>query len=474
MIKRNWRILFVAFSQLADVTAIILSSLFLYVIDFLGFADFGTSVNFLLAAGLLYLVCYMTISTMMGLHRGSFHLSLRLQNLIMVKSYVLALLLVLTAVTFIKDYYIDRKPLILFIGILINLLLLGRLLLRQLNLYFQKKGYGVHNTLIVGYNQEVDNIINRFVSFPELGYRVKGVVTNKARNTIRSEFPQYRPTRMIDVIVKENIERVFIPSADIISNGHSSLKWISRQHGVKLKVLSPQAEDLLKISRIYDIAGITLYSPPRLNVNKAKCILKRGFDIIGASIVILLFSPILVLTIAAIYIESGRPIFFLQRRASIKGGSEFNFIKFRSMVTNAEEMKEDLRKKNETDGALFKMKNDPRITTVGRFIRKFSIDELPQLFNVLIGNMSLVGPRPLPINDFEEMNEPEEFWEAIKDRASMKPGMTGLWQISGRSDVKFKEMILLDLYYVENHSLLFDLEILFETVPVVLFGRGAY
>jgi lipopolysaccharide/colanic/teichoic acid biosynthesis glycosyltransferase len=149
-------------------------------------------------------------------------------------------------------------------------------------------------------------------------------------------------------------------------------------------------------------------------------------------------------------------------------------MKFRSMIDNADQMKEELLEHNDSDGALFKMKNDPRTTRVGRIIRKLSIDELPQLFNVLKGDMSLVGPRPLPLLDFEKVDETDEFWETIQDRGAVKPGMTGLWQVSGRSDVKFREMILLDLYYVENHSLLFDLEIMFETIPVVLFGKGAY
>jgi len=120
------------------------------------------------------------------------------------------------------------------------------------------------------------------------------------------------------------------------------------------------------------------------------------------------------------------------------------------------------------------MKNDPRVTRIGSFIRRTSIDELPQLFNVLRGDMSLVGPRPLPLSDFDKASESPSFWESIKYRDAVKPGMTGLWQVSGRSEIKFKEMILLDLYYVENQSLLFDIEILFETISVVLFRRGAY
>jgi len=144
------------------------------------------------------------------------------------------------------------------------------------------------------------------------------------------------------------------------------------------------------------------------------------------------------------------------------------------MVEDADKLKDTLLPLNESNGALFKMKKDPRLTKVGKFIRRFSIDELPQLFNVLKGEMSLVGPRPLPLSDYDQVDESPELWEAIKDREKLKPGVTGLWQISGRSHLGFREMVLLDSYYVDNHSILFDLEILFETIPVVLMGRGAY
>jgi lipopolysaccharide/colanic/teichoic acid biosynthesis glycosyltransferase len=170
--------------------------------------------------------------------------------------------------------------------------------------------------------------------------------------------------------------------------------------------------------------------------------------------------------------ESGLPVFFTQERSAIKGGKRFRFIKFKSMVNNADEQRQELDDQNETDGVLFKIKNDPRITRVGKFIRRTSIYELPQLFNVLKGDMSLVGPRPLPIEDLGKSTD--EFWETVKARDAVKTGMTGLWQVSGRSDIKFEDMILLDLYYVQNQTIMFDLEILFDTVPVVLFGRGAY
>jgi lipopolysaccharide/colanic/teichoic acid biosynthesis glycosyltransferase len=144
------------------------------------------------------------------------------------------------------------------------------------------------------------------------------------------------------------------------------------------------------------------------------------------------------------------------------------------MHDEADEQKDDLLGQNETDGALFKIKDDPRLTNIGRFIRRFSLDEVPQFFNVLKGEMSLVGPRPLPARDFTLLQEADHMGGYFRQRANAKPGMTGLWQISGRSDIGFREMVLLDLYYIENQSLLFDIEILAQTLPVVLFGKGAY
>lgn len=432
-----------------------------------------TTDDALLVGFMIFIAAYITIAVMMGLYRGSFHLSLSLQNMIMVRTVILSMLVSLTIVSLINDMYLDRRALIIFFFSLPFLFVMGRVLLRRLNLFFQGLGFGVHNSLIVGYEQDALKIFKRFTSLPELGYKIKGFVVRE-KNSASSLQPQYTFDQFDEVIGSDSIDRVFILSQDMVVNGYAYLKRISENRNIKLKILSPEAEELLKVARIYDIAGITLTTPPRYNVDAIKLFLKRVFDIVLASIAILLFSPIFLLTITAIYLESGRPIFFLQKRSSLKGGKEFYFMKFRSMVDNADQLKEQLLGRNESDGALFKMKDDPRITTVGRFIRKLSIDELPQLFNVLKGDMSLVGPRPLPLTDMENVNESDEFWETIQDRGLVKPGMTGLWQISGRSDVKFREMILLDLYYVENHSLLFDLEIMFETIPVVLFGKGAY
>lgn len=472
LLKRNWKIVFVILSQLADLFAIWLAGGIIFYLKWTETIRYVTPDSNLVIGLAVFSFIYLTIATMFGLYRGSFHLSLRLQNLVTARAFIVSILIAL-ALNSLSQTFVGKKSVITFGLLLPVLLLLGRAILRRINLYFQQLGYGVHNTLIVADNHEAEHLYYRFLTFPELGYRTCGFIVKKKLPT-ESLSPQYLPDELDQIIEKERIDRIFIPTRELSLNGHMYLQSISQQKGIKLKIVSPLAEELLKISRIYDIAGITITSPVRRHIDPLKLFVKRIFDLVVSVVIILILSPIFLITIIAIYLESGRPIFFTQKRSSIKGGKEFNFIKFRSMVTNAEQLRQELLDKNEADGALFKMKNDPRVTKVGRIIRKLSIDELPQLFNVVKGDMSLVGPRPLPRSDFDIANEPDEFWQAIKERAAVKPGMTGLWQISGRSNIKFREMILLDLYYVENHSLMFDLEILFETIPVVLFGRGAY
>jgi lipopolysaccharide/colanic/teichoic acid biosynthesis glycosyltransferase len=275
-------------------------------------------------------------------------------------------------------------------------------------------------------------------------------------------------------IEEEHIERLFVPMVKPVANGFANIVRICMEKKVKLKVISHESEELLRFSRVKDIAGISLYSPPKLLTNELKARVKRVFDVCGSSFLLVLFSPLIALAAVAILIEDGRPVLFRQRRASMKGGRTFEFLKFRSMIKDAEAEQEVMNGLNQTEGGLFLLKGDPRVTRVGRWFRKFSIDELPQLLNVLKGEMSLVGPRPLSMIDLESASPDHDFAGYYYLRDNTRPGITGLWQICGRRDVPFREMVLLDLYYIENQSIIFDLEILFATIPVVLFGRGAY
>jgi exopolysaccharide biosynthesis polyprenyl glycosylphosphotransferase len=195
--------------------------------------------------------------------------------------------------------------------------------------------------------------------------------------------------------------------------------------------------------------------------------LKRVADVVGALVGLAILSPILLSVALLVKLSSPGPILFRQKRV---GTDEkvFAFYKFRSMYEDADERQKELEQQNEADGAVFKIRDDPRVTSVGRFLRRWSIDELPQLVNVLKGEMSLVGPRPLPVRDFLRMEE------SHKRRLGAVPGMTGYWQISGRSELSFEEMVRLDLYYIENWSLSFDLKIILRTLGAVLRHEGAY
>ncbi|MHB8491384.1 MAG: sugar transferase [Solirubrobacteraceae bacterium] len=195
--------------------------------------------------------------------------------------------------------------------------------------------------------------------------------------------------------------------------------------------------------------------------------LKRGFDIVGAALLLVLLSPLLLTIVVAVKLTSRGPVLFRSMRPGI-GQRPFACLKFRTMYVDADERQDELDALNEASGALFKIRDDPRLTPVGGFLRRFSLDELPQLINVLRGDMSLVGPRPLPERDFELLED----WH--RKRYLVLPGMTGLWQVSGRSELDFDELVRLDFMYLERWSLALDLAIIAKTIPAVLTRRGAY
>ncbi len=199
---------------------------------------------------------------------------------------------------------------------------------------------------------------------------------------------------------------------------------------------------------------------------------KRTFDLVTVVIGVILGAPFLLVVAAAIKLQDGGPVLYVSRRTG-RGGRTFGFYKFRSMVVGAEEQRPRLAAQNEADGRLFKMRDDPRVTRLGRFLRTYSIDELPQLLNVLRGDMNLVGPRPLPAEDLDGIASDSEMAYWFDQRSKVNPGITGLWQVSGRSEIGFPEMVRHDIHYIQNWTFWLDLQILVKTVPAVLRGRGA-
>ena len=203
------------------------------------------------------------------------------------------------------------------------------------------------------------------------------------------------------------------------------------------------------------------------NRSKLQQDLKRIFDIVVSLTALVILIPVFVLISLIIIIQEGFPVIYIQKRIGLNK-RRFNMFKFRSMVVDADKMQNKLEAMNEVKGAAFKITNDPRITKFGGFLRKSSLDEIPQFINVLMGSMSIVGPRPLPVRDFKQF-----YKDTHRRRFSAKPGITGLWQVSGRSEIEFEEWMGLDLYYIDNWNLWFDIKLFLRTIIVVLTGGGA-
>ncbi|HEY3268952.1 MAG TPA: sugar transferase [Armatimonadota bacterium] len=230
------------------------------------------------------------------------------------------------------------------------------------------------------------------------------------------------------------------------------------------KRYSPPRSKTVRENPMQDVASSNLHAAP---APRSYAVMKRCLDLTVASLGLVALSPALAAVALAIKLDSRGPVFFRQLRVG-KGHRPFYCLKFRSMTADAEKRREEIAHLNEVDGPVFKIRNDPRVTRVGRVIRKTSIDELPQLINVVRGEMSLVGPRPpLPA-------EVDKYEEWMHRRLDVPPGITCIWQISGRSNVSFEQWMQMDIDYIESCSLVTDVRILLRTVPAVLFGRGAY
>jgi exopolysaccharide biosynthesis polyprenyl glycosylphosphotransferase len=266
------------------------------------------------------------------------------------------------------------------------------------------------------------------------------------------------------ILAEQDVERVIIAPDD--SDADQMLRSIRlvKALGVKVSVLPRLLEVVGSSSTFDDIDGITLLGVRRYGMTKSSERLKRCLDFVGAALGLLALAPLITMLAIAIKLDSRGPVFFRQPRIGRKGKT-FQIVKFRSMVTNAEALKRQLHDRNETHG-LFKIEDDPRITRVGRYIRRRSLDELPQLINVLKGDMSLVGPRPLVPDEDAKI----EGWQ--RRRLVLRPGMTGLWQIFGSSRIPMHEMVKIDYMYGANWSIWLDAKILFRTVPYVISRRG--
>jgi exopolysaccharide biosynthesis polyprenyl glycosylphosphotransferase len=269
------------------------------------------------------------------------------------------------------------------------------------------------------------------------------------------------------VLSSERVDELIIADPDFPQQDAVELVDQCHRRGIRVRLAPSTMEILIHRAEFLPGQSVPLFELGPPVFEGVDFALKRTFDILGSTFLLLLLSPLLLTLTLAVRLTSRGPVLFRSMRRGI-AQRPFACLKFRTMHTDAEERQADLEELNEASGALFKIRDDPRLTTVGRFLRRFSLDELPQLVNVLRGEMSLVGPRPLPERDYEMLED----WH--RKRYLVLPGITGLWQVSGRSELDFDDLVHLDFIYLERWSLALDLTILLKTIPAVISRRGAY
>jgi exopolysaccharide biosynthesis polyprenyl glycosylphosphotransferase len=348
----------------------------------------------------------------------------------------------------------------------------GRVMLRYCLGRIRRRGHNIRYMLILGTNQRAIEFAGSVEAKQELGYRILGFVDEdwpqiarfkEARRTLVCNFgglPEFLRHNVVDEVVSYLPLRSFYEHA-------SQVATLCELHGIILRFNS----DIFGLKTARSHAGefnghhyITSYPGIR---DTWPMMVKRAVDITGSILLRLLLAPLFLVVSLLIKLTSHGPVFFLQERVGYNK-RRFLIYKFRTMHPGAEEMLASLESLNEVSGPVFKIKNDPRVTSLGKFLRRASIDELPQLINVLAADMSLVGPRPLPVRDYQGFNKD---WQ--RRRFSVRPGITCLWQVNGRSSITFEEWMKLDLQYMDEWSLWLDLKILARTIPAVLKGSGA-
>lgn len=341
--------------------------------------------------------------------------------------------------------------------------IIKRLILRKLI----RGGFHNINILIVGASKLGRLVLEEIKKQSHLGFNVVGFLDKHEENFI-GEIPILgRLSDFVAIAQKHFVDEVIVA---IPSEKKAVSELIKQAQKMRLGVrITPKylEEPLLNLDVTY-VGIIPLLTYKESNPHPSEAILKRLFDLAVSLILLILLLPLFIVIAILIKVDSPGPVFFIRKRFRLKAGI-FNFYKFRSMVKGADKLQHRLLEKNEVkDGVIFKMKEDPRMTRVGKFLRKYSLDELPQLWNVLKGDMSIVGPRPLPVEQIEN-----DDLKQLK-RLEIKPGITGLSQVKGRSDLSFSRLVRWDLWYINHWSPGLDIRILLWTIPAVLKRKGAY
>jgi exopolysaccharide biosynthesis polyprenyl glycosylphosphotransferase len=320
--------------------------------------------------------------------------------------------------------------------------------------------------VLVGTGPHIDAVAKALSSGPHPAVELVGSIS-RLGSASGGLSPLGTLSEIGETIMRHRVDEVIVVDPDFPERDLLELVDRAQQRGVRVRIAPSTTEILSHRAEFVPGQSVPLFELRPPVFEGVDFALKRTFDLVVATLLVIVLSPLLIAIAVAIKLGSRGPVLYRSMRPGI-GGVPFACLKFRTMVDDAERRQYDLEEHNEASGALFKMRSDPRRTRVGRALRRFSLDELPQLINVLRGQMSLVGPRPLPQRDYDQLED----WHM--KRYLVMPGMTGLWQVSGRAALGFDDLVRLDFLYLERWSVFLDLTILVKTLPAVIWGRGAY
>jgi exopolysaccharide biosynthesis polyprenyl glycosylphosphotransferase len=363
------------------------------------------------------------------------------------------------------------RVIFIYAGLLsIAILGLSRLIKVSLLRQVRREGIGARRVLVIGAGEVGRTVMRAVVANPEYGFNIIGFLDDHPAKG-ETDIGRFKALGSLDnlanVMEEESIEEVIITLPWQYHRKIIQVMAHCERQNVRARIVPDMFQMTVSHMHVEEIAGVPMIGIKEIGISGLNQLVKRAIDVGSSALALFLFAPLMALVALMIKMDSPGPVLFRQERVG-KNGQRFTLYKFRSMGVGAEEQQDELQDLNEADGPLFKIKDDPRATRLGKWLRRLSLDELPQFYNVLRGEMSLIGPRPpLP-------TEVAQYKEWHKRRLEVSPGLTGLWQVSGRSELTFDEMAMLDIYYIENWSLGLDTKILWQTIPKVLFGNGAF
>lgn len=469
MFKKHKRLLDRIF-RLNDIVIIVLSFITAYYFRFeiTDFKTFLSHTEYIIFSS-SYLILWIYLSNRFKLYDSKRISKFRYEVWDTSKTTMLCLTIAMILAFLIRQYPPDRLFLIYLWLLQTGVLIFFRLNLRLILKFIRRLGYNYRHVLVVGKNSRSEKIIKEISVISENGLKVIGYIdiNNGHASDYSKELILLGELDDFEKILRENVVDLVLITLPIKSCYTAMEKVIAICESVGVEVDIPVELFNLKISKssisIFDkVQFINYYTSPKMNW---RMFLKRLFDVFISLFLLTLWLPLFLILSIIIKATSPGPVFFRQRRVGLNGRI-FTMFKFRTMAKDAESMKMDLMDLNILEGPVFKIKNDPRVTKIGQFLRKTSIDEIPQLINILKGEMSLVGPRP-PIPD-----EVDQYKLDDRRRLSMKPGITCLWQVSGRNEIQFEEWMKLDRKYIDQWSLWLDFKILIKTIPAVFRGTG--